>query len=106
MAAYSVPSASLRSTALGGGSPLSCSSQERIFVEITMCYHVFRGFQDHVDRTSSGESPGGVRAVYENHDRISIANYRFIREFTKGVVDDWTISLANHFKPGELIERQ
>lgn len=82
------------------------TTNERIFVEITMCYHVFRGFQDYVNSSSARDSPGGLREVYDNHDRISIANYRFIREFTKGVVDDWTISLANHFKPGEQIQRQ
>nr|ALO17577.1 juvenile hormone esterase binding protein [Scylla paramamosain] len=80
------------------------TTHERIFVEITMCYHVFRGFQEYVNSPSASE--GGLRAVYDNHERISIANYRFIREFTKGVVDDWTISLANHFKPGEHLQRQ
>nr|UQI50363.1 juvenile hormone esterase binding protein [Callinectes toxotes] len=80
------------------------TTHERIFVEITMCYHIFRGFQDYVNSPSASE--GGLRAVYDNHERISIANYRFIREFTKGVVDDWTISLANHFKPGEHLQRQ
>ncbi|XP_045136619.1 m-AAA protease-interacting protein 1, mitochondrial-like [Portunus trituberculatus] len=80
------------------------TTHERIFVEITMCYHIFRGFQEYVNSPSASE--GGLRAVYDNHERISIANYRFIREFTKGVVDDWTISLANHFKPGEHLQRQ
>lgn len=55
---------------------LSGGPNERIFVEITMCYHVFRGFQDYINSASAGETPGGLRGVYDNHDRISIANYR------------------------------
>ncbi|XP_071537762.1 m-AAA protease-interacting protein 1, mitochondrial [Panulirus ornatus] len=82
------------------------TSSERIFVEITMVYHVFRGFQDHLKNSAAGESPGGLKGVYDNYDRISIANYRFIREFTRGVEDQWTVSLANHFKPGEYIQQQ
>ncbi|KAG7155447.1 m-AAA protease-interacting protein 1-like [Homarus americanus] len=82
------------------------TANERIFVEITMCYHVFRGFQDHINSAAAGESSGGLRGVYDNYDRISIANYRFIREFTQGVKDQWTVTLANHFKPGELIQQR
>lgn len=81
-------------------------AHERIFVEITMCYHVFRGFQDHINSTASGETPSHLSGIYDNYDRISIANYRYIREFTRGVEDQWTISLANHFKPGELIQQR
>nr|XP_045590196.1 uncharacterized protein LOC123752176 isoform X1 [Procambarus clarkii] len=33
------------------------TSHERIFVEITMCYHVFRDFQDHINSSASLESP-------------------------------------------------
>ncbi|MPC36240.1 hypothetical protein E2C01_029690 [Portunus trituberculatus] len=87
----------------GNFESLEGTTHERIFVEITMCYHIFRGFQEYVNSPSASE--GGLRAVYDNHERISIANYRFIREFTKGVVDDWTISLANHFKPGEHLQQ-
>ncbi|XP_068219009.1 m-AAA protease-interacting protein 1, mitochondrial [Palaemon carinicauda] len=74
---------------------------ERTFVEITMCYHIFKGLQDHIESLTKSESSHTLQGVYDNHDRISIANYRFIREFTKGVEDDWTVNIANHFKPGE-----
>lgn len=79
---------------------------ERIFVEITMCYHVFKGFQDHLEQAARNENTGSIRGVYDNHDRISIANYRFIREFTRGVEDEWTVNVANHFKPGEYIQQR
>lgn len=80
--------------------------KERIFVEITMCYHIFKGFQDHIESISKSETSGSFKGVYDNYDRISIANYRFIREFTKGVEDQWTVNVANHFKPGEYLQRQ
>lgn len=31
---------------------------------------------------------------------------RFIREFTRGVDDEWKVSLANHFKPGEGVQER
>lgn len=80
--------------------------KERIFVEITMCYHVFKGLQDHIENLVKTDNSGPLQGVYDNYDRISIANYRFIREFTKGVDDDWTVNVANHFKPGEYIQQQ
>lgn len=86
------------------------SQIEQIFVEITMCFHVFRGFEDHI-REQAKANAGvnetvGIKSVYKNIDRISIANYRFIREFTKGVEDDWTVNLLNHFKPGEHLQKK
>ncbi|KAK7070628.1 hypothetical protein SK128_023860 [Halocaridina rubra] len=80
--------------------------KERVFVEITMCYHIFKGFQDHIENISKSPATGSFSAVYDNYDRISIANYRFIREFTKGVDDQWTVNVANHFKPGESLQQQ
>ncbi|XP_064090517.1 m-AAA protease-interacting protein 1, mitochondrial-like isoform X2 [Macrobrachium nipponense] len=80
--------------------------KERIFVEITMCYHIFKGLQDHIESLVKTDGSGPLQGVYDNYDRISIANYRFIREFTKGVDDDWTVNVANHFKPGEYIQEQ
>lgn len=37
----------------------------------------------------------------------SVANYRFIKEFTKGVEDDWTINYILHVKPtDEMREKE
>lgn len=84
------------------------SQIEQIFVEITMCYHVFRGFEDHIRKQADAgvNETVGIKSVYANMDRISVANYRFIREFTKGVEDEWTVNLLNHFKPGETIQKK
>ncbi|KAH9635278.1 hypothetical protein HF086_001934 [Spodoptera exigua] len=41
----------------------------------------------------------------EYQDKIFILNYRFIREFTKGVEDSWWINIVNHFQPQNLIKK-
>lgn len=50
-------------------------------------------------RSRGEEPPLNMGALPEYQQRISICNYRFIREFTKGVESDWTINLLNHFRP-------
>uniref|UniRef100_A0A1B6GAU0 Juvenile hormone esterase binding protein n=1 Tax=Cuerna arida TaxID=1464854 RepID=A0A1B6GAU0_9HEMI len=67
------------------------------FVEITMCYHALRGLQELKD--SGANLPVNLGMMPEYQDRLFICNYRFIREFTKGVQDDWTVNAINHFKP-------
>lgn len=44
------------------------------------------------------------RVLPEFRDKISICNYRFIKEFTKGVDSDWTVNVVNHFKPSDYVE--
>ncbi|KAJ9593534.1 hypothetical protein L9F63_014927, partial [Diploptera punctata] len=73
-------------------------NQQR-FVEITMCYHVLRGLKE---MTQQGVSPPlNMGMLPEYRDKIFICNYRFIREFTKGVEDQWTVNVINHFKPAD-----
>uniref|UniRef100_A0A1B6HW95 Uncharacterized protein n=1 Tax=Homalodisca liturata TaxID=320908 RepID=A0A1B6HW95_9HEMI len=67
------------------------------FVEITMCYHALRGLQELKD--SGANLPVNLGMMPEYQDKLYICNYRFIREFTKGVQDDWTVNAINHFKP-------
>ncbi|PSN58097.1 hypothetical protein C0J52_06493 [Blattella germanica] len=43
--------------------------------------------------------PLNMGMLPEYRDKIFICNYRFIREFTKGVEDQWTVNVVNHFKP-------
>ncbi len=63
-------------------------------VEISMVGHSFPHFDDMVN---------GERLIRDVKDKLDkaggpvIVNYRFIRDFTKGVEDDWTISALNHF---------
>lgn len=68
------------------------------FVEITMCYHILQGLKDLKD-SGALQSPESMKDMVEFQDKIFICNYRFIREFTKGVNDEWTINAVNHFKP-------
>lgn len=76
-------------------------SQKR-FVEITMVFHVLKGLKDMVER---GESiPLNIGVMPEYRDKISICNYRFIKEFTKGVDSDWTVNVVSHFKPSDLLD--
>ncbi|EAT41135.1 AAEL007196-PA [Aedes aegypti] len=77
------------------------ASQKR-FVEITMVFHVLKGLKGMVER---GETiPLNVGVMPEYRDKISICNYRFIKEFTKGVDSDWTVNVVSHFKPSDLID--
>ncbi|XP_023937293.1 m-AAA protease-interacting protein 1, mitochondrial [Bicyclus anynana] len=73
---------------------------DKRWVEITMCYHVLRGLKQ---MQETGDLPPislGVQPEYQ--DKIFILNYRFIREFTKGVEDSWWVNIANHFQPHAL----
>ncbi|KAJ4434541.1 hypothetical protein ANN_23103 [Periplaneta americana] len=75
-------------------------NQQR-FVEITMCYHVLQGLKD---LTQQGITPPlNMGMLPEYRDKIFICNYRFIREFTKGVEDQWTVNVINHFKPSDYV---
>lgn len=52
---------------------------DRIFVEITMCYHIYRGFEEFMrDKPDIRDnSSAKIRGeYYSNADRITIANYR------------------------------
>lgn len=72
------------------------ASQKR-FVEITMVYHVLKGLA--TSRAQGNEPPLNLGLLPEYQDKISICNYRYIKEFTKGVESDWTINLLNHYRP-------
>lgn len=76
---------------------------QKRFVEITMVYHTFRGLEGMKSRGE--ELPLNVGMMPQYRDNISICNYRFIREFTKGVEGEWTINLLNHFKPSDYIDQ-
>nr|CAD7265688.1 unnamed protein product [Timema shepardi] len=75
------------------------NDQQR-FVEITMCYHVLKGLKEL--REQGITPPINMGVLPEYRDKLQICNYRFVREFTKGVNDQWTINVVNHFKPSEF----
>jgi len=72
---------------------------QRRYVEVTMVFHTLRGLS--IMRSRGEEPPINMGMLPEYQQRISICNYRFIREYTKGVDSDWTVNLLNHFKPVE-----
>lgn len=68
------------------------NSQQR-FVEATVVYHYIPGLGEAREKqTPLADSMSEVR------DLVYVANYRFIREYTKGVESDWTVNKLNHFK--------
>lgn len=73
--------------------------QQQRFVEITMCYHAIYGlnklrntknFEDNFQQTFQSK---------QVENKVFIINFRFIKEFTKGVSSSWTINALNYFKP-------
>jgi hypothetical protein len=72
------------------------ASQKR-YVEITMVYFLMKGLADYQTRHGHLPDFAEMRSE-ENQDKFFVLNYRFIREFTKGVSPDWTINMLNHYK--------
>lgn len=79
-------------------------SNEKIqkrFVEITMVFHVLKGFRE---LQKQGEVlPWNMGGIPEYENKVFICNYRFIKEFTVGSETDWTVNVVNHFKPIDLM---
>lgn len=67
-----------------------------------MVFHILRGLAEMKQRGE--EPPINIGMMPEYQSKMSIANYRFIKEFTKGVDSDWTINLLNHFRPIDLLD--
>ncbi|XP_046649053.1 m-AAA protease-interacting protein 1, mitochondrial-like [Daphnia pulicaria] len=69
--------------------------QER-FVEITVCSHIFKGLSELLKNSDFQRGP--PTSTFQKHrDKIVICNYRFIREFTKGVEGQWIVNVVHHF---------
>lgn len=85
-------------------------NKSRFFVEIMVVIHAYRDNDvelsdfflksPNLNLTSEGE----LLAKLEKH--YSVANYRFIKEFTKGVEDDWTINHIFHVKPTDELKEK
>jgi len=67
---------------------------EKRYVEITTILHGIHGLEGVVQ---------DMGTAYKK-EQYYVCNYRFIREFTKGVQDDWSINKLNHFLPYEVVE--
>ncbi|XP_064475117.1 m-AAA protease-interacting protein 1, mitochondrial-like [Ornithodoros turicata] len=68
-------------------------NSQRRYVEATVVYHYIPGLAE----ARAKEKPI-ADSMSEVKDLVYVANYRFIREYTKGVQSDWTINRLNHFK--------
>lgn len=76
------------------------SEQKRI-VEIMMVFHAMRGLNDIL---KAGQKVVLNRKMSpEFRQRLTICNYRFKRDYTKGIQDDWTVNLINHFFPDDYL---
>jgi len=83
-------------------------------VEITWVGKVFPNHQHFIDEQmkkammtgtpSISQSVRGIKNEIEERGGPLIVNYRFIRDFTKGVEDSWTINAANHFRVLDMDE--
>ncbi|KAF7279685.1 hypothetical protein GWI33_006846 [Rhynchophorus ferrugineus] len=72
---------------------------QKRFVEITMVFHTLKGLADM--RKAGEEIPINAGMIPQYQSKMFICNYRFIKEFTKGVESDWTVNLLNHFQQGD-----
>lgn len=70
--------------------------KDRHFVEITMCYHAIHNLEEIKKRSEEI-----IDIQKELKSSIYVLNYRFIREYTEGVKDAWTINAINHLKAEE-----
>lgn len=74
---------------------------QKRYVEITMVYHVLRGLKELQE--SDNPPPMNMGMVPEYRKKITLCNYRFIKEYTQDNESDWTINTVNYFKPSDYI---
>ena len=63
-------------------------------MEITWVGHSFPNYSELVSRLGN---PLEIKKYMDQHGGPMGLNYRFIKEFTKGVEDSWSINAVNHF---------
>ena len=77
-------------------------------VEITWVAHALSKEQEEAVTEHSmevlrpNETFDKMKEVLDETGGSTILNYRFIREYTKGVEDTWTVNAVNHFKLMDL----
>lgn len=77
----------------------SKEAQQQRFVEITMCYHAIYGLSKLRSTKNFDENLQQTFQAKQMENKVFIINFRFIKEFTKGVSSSWTINALNYFKP-------
>ncbi|XP_014216886.1 m-AAA protease-interacting protein 1, mitochondrial [Copidosoma floridanum] len=76
------------------------NNAEQKFVEITVVYYVMKGLKKLKENPQEISMPIGMNPQLRRN--AFVCNYRFIREFTKGVESAWTVNKINHFMPDNL----
>ena len=69
-------------------------NQSTRHVEITWVGH---SFPDYAQVVEKFQNPLEVKKFMDQHGGPMVLNYRFIKDFTKGVEDTWSINALNHF---------
>lgn len=62
-------------------------------VEILVVCHTLKNY---LDASKNGVS---IDTLKKREEDLVFTNYRFIRNYSKGVEDEWTVNLINHFHP-------
>lgn len=75
---------------------------QRRFVEITTVFYGLHGLAKAKMEAKIGHAQ--QHAHHHIRNEIYVCNYRFIREYTKGKVDTWTINKLNHFQIADFRE--
>lgn len=78
-------------------------NKSRFFVEIMVVIHAYRDTDVELSDLIGKPNAEVMKKLETNY---SVANYRFIKEFTKGVDDDWTINYINHVKPTDEMKEK
>lgn len=79
------------------------NNKSRFFVEIMVVVHAYRDGDLELNHLLGKPNAEVIEKLEANY---SVANYRFIKEFTKGVEDDWTINYINHVKPTDEMKHK
>ena len=67
-------------------------------VEITFVCHSHPVFSEALnDESDRYKNYAEIKAEIDNRGGPIVSNYRFIRDMTKGVEDQWTVNVVNHF---------
>jgi len=66
-------------------------------VEITFVCHSHPVFSEAMEDNERFKNYAEIKAEIDNRGGPVVSNYRFIRDMTKGVDDQWTINVVNHF---------
>ncbi|RWS23387.1 hypothetical protein B4U80_09799, partial [Leptotrombidium deliense] len=76
------------------------------FVEITVVYWCNPLFAELEKKMLMSEKPPNFNDFVNEkmQEEVTVCNYRFIREYTKGVESDWIVNQLNHFKYNDVFE--